>query len=102
MAVIVRAARAHREEATAGFDDRHFVVADRAFDSRVIGEAAEWNASGQIGKVARLRIGHDDIMEEAVMSASGNCSMLELRVQDASRPLEGILPPVVGLNIRLA
>ena len=54
MAAVVRAARADGEEATAGFDDRHFVVADFAFDRRVISEAAERNAGGQIGKVARL------------------------------------------------
>ena len=40
--------------ATAGFDDRHFVVADFAFDRRVVSEAAERNAGGEIGKVARL------------------------------------------------
>ena len=54
MATIVRAARTHREEATPGSHDRYFVVADFTFDRRVISEAADRNASGEIGKVARL------------------------------------------------
>ena len=54
MAAVVRAARADGKETTAGFDDRHFIVADSAFDRRVVREAAERNAGGQIGKVACL------------------------------------------------